>query len=201
LPLSSWHSEQSPNVLDRSAFEELDSHLDKARADSSTTGLVIRSGKPEGFCAGADLRTILACQTSAQVEALLVVGLAVLDRLASLPFPTAAVIHGVCLGGGLELALACRWRVALASAAPLQIGLPEVNLGLVPAWGALVRLPRLIGPDDALDLLVSGRSIGSSSRGPWESSTAWLLPAIHLYRSTRRAGRLVNSRHSPRSPG
>jgi 3-hydroxyacyl-CoA dehydrogenase/enoyl-CoA hydratase/3-hydroxybutyryl-CoA epimerase len=153
-------SEHSQNVLNRTAFEELDSQLDKAQADSSTTGLVIRSGRPEGFCAGADLRTILAYPTTAQVEDLLVRGLAVFDRLASLPFPTAAVIHGLCLGGGLELALACRWRVALASAAPLQIGLPEVSLGLVPPLGALVRLPRLIGPDDALDLLISGRSIG-----------------------------------------
>ncbi len=70
------------------------------------------------------------------------------------------MIHGVCQGGGLELALACRRRVALASSVPLQVGSPEVQYGLIPFWGAISRLPQLIGPDDGLDLLVSGRSIG-----------------------------------------
>jgi enoyl-CoA hydratase/carnithine racemase len=74
--------------------------------------------------------------------------------------PTLAVIHGVCLGGGLELALACRRRVALASDAPLQAGLPEIHLGLVPAWGGITRLPRIMHRAEALDLLMTGRSIG-----------------------------------------
>ena len=83
-----------------------------------------------------------------------------LDRLARLKVPTAAVVHGVCLGGGLELALACRFRVALASNVPLQLGCPEVQLGLIPAWGAIVRLPRLLAPRDALNLLLTGNPIG-----------------------------------------
>ncbi len=74
--------------------------------------------------------------------------------------PTVAVVHGVCLGGGLELALACRSRVALASSVPLQLGCPEVQLGLIPAWGAIVRLPRLLSPRDALNLLLTGNPIG-----------------------------------------
>jgi enoyl-CoA hydratase/carnithine racemase len=74
--------------------------------------------------------------------------------------PSVAVIHGVCFGGGLELALACRRRIALASAAPLQIGTPDIHLGLIPGWGAIEQLPRLMGPDDGLDLLLSGRLIG-----------------------------------------
>ncbi len=151
---------RSYNVLDRPAIDELESHLAEAEADPSIAGFTLRGGKPGGFCAGADLKTVLACRTKAEVEQLLRRGLTVLDRLSSVRFPTLAVIHGVCLGGGLELALACRRRVALASAEPLQVGLPEVHLGLVPAWGGITRLPRLIDPDDALDLLVSGRSIG-----------------------------------------
>jgi enoyl-CoA hydratase/carnithine racemase len=86
--------------------------------------------------------------------------LAVLDHLSALSVPTLAVIHGACLGGGLELALACRRRVALASAAPLQVGMPEVHLGLIPGWGAISRIPRIVGPDEGLSLLITGRSIG-----------------------------------------
>ena len=70
------------------------------------------------------------------------------------------MIHGACLGGGLELALACRRRVALASAAPIQVGVPEVHFGLIPAWGAITRLPQLIGPDDGFNLLLTGRTVG-----------------------------------------
>jgi enoyl-CoA hydratase/carnithine racemase len=148
------------NVLDRDAIDELDAHLADAEDDPTIAGCIIRGGKSGGFCAGADLKTVLAGRTAAEVERLLRRGLAVLDRLASVRFATVALIHGVCLGGGLELALACRRRVALASTAALQVGLPEVQLGLVPAWGGITALPRLIDPDDAFDLLLSGRSIG-----------------------------------------
>ena len=86
--------------------------------------------------------------------------MAVLDRLARLKVPTTAVVHGVCLGGGLELALACRSRAALASSVTLQMGSPEVQIGLVPAWRAMVRLARLIAPRDALNLLLTGNPIG-----------------------------------------
>jgi enoyl-CoA hydratase/carnithine racemase len=148
------------NVLDRPAIDELESHLADAEADPAITGLILRGGKTGGFCAGVDLKSVLACRTITEVEQLLRRGLTVVDRLSRLRVPTLAVVHGVCLGGGLELALACRWRVAVASAEPIQVGLPEVHFGLVPAWGGIARLPRLIAPDDALDLLVSGRSIG-----------------------------------------
>ncbi len=100
------------------------------------------------------------CETAAEVEHLLRRGLTVINRLAALAIPTVAIIHGACLGGGLELALACRRRVAIASAAPLQAGLPEIHLGLVPAWGGITRLPRTIDREEALDLLLTGRSIG-----------------------------------------
>jgi enoyl-CoA hydratase/carnithine racemase len=151
---------RSQNVLDAVAFDELDQRLAEIEGDSSIRGVLIRSAKPAGFCAGADLKTIQGCTSAGELAAYLRRGLAVLDRLARLEIPTAAVVHGVCLGGGLELALACRGRAALASSVALQIGCPEVQLGLVPAWGAMVRLARLLAPRDALNLLLTGNPIG-----------------------------------------
>jgi 3-hydroxyacyl-CoA dehydrogenase/enoyl-CoA hydratase/3-hydroxybutyryl-CoA epimerase len=151
---------RSQNVIDPDALDELETHLGEAESDRAVQSLVIRSAKAEGFCAGVDLRTIWSCRTAADVEAFVGRGAAVLERLCGLGVPTIAVIHGACLGAGLELVLACRRRVALASAAPLQLATPEVHVGLIPAWGAIDQLPRLMGPDDGLDLLISGRSIG-----------------------------------------
>ena len=148
------------NLLDRPAIDELESHLADLEANPAVPGCIIRSAKPGGFCAGIDLHSVIQCENEGEVEHLIRRGLTVINRLASLAVPTVAVIHGACLGGGLELALACRRRVALASAAPLQAGLPEIHLGLVPAWGGITRLPRIIHRREALDLLLTGRSIG-----------------------------------------
>lgn len=150
---------RSQNVLTPAALDELESRLDECQSDC-LGGLVIRSAKPAGFCAGADLKTMLNCQSREALVAYFQRGNAVIDRLAGCGVPTVAVLHGACLGGGLELALACRRRVALASAIPLQAGTPEVHLGLIPGWGAITRLPRLIAPNDAIELLISGRSVG-----------------------------------------
>jgi 3-hydroxyacyl-CoA dehydrogenase/enoyl-CoA hydratase/3-hydroxybutyryl-CoA epimerase len=151
---------RTQNVLSPIALEELDARLIECGTESGVRGLVIRSAKPAGFCAGADLKTILNCASKEALHAYFTRGIAVFDHLAALSIPTVAVLHGVCLGGGLELALACRRRVALASAVALQAGSPEVHLGLLPGWGGITRLPRLIGPSDAVELLVSGRSFG-----------------------------------------
>jgi 3-hydroxyacyl-CoA dehydrogenase/enoyl-CoA hydratase/3-hydroxybutyryl-CoA epimerase len=151
---------RSHNVLSPAAIDELDQRLGELEAGPGTRGLVIRSAKAAGFCAGADLKVMLSCTTRESLLAYFERGNSVLDRLAASRVPTLAVLHGACLGGGLELALACRRRVALASAIPLQAGCPEVHLGLIPGWGAITRLPRLIGPSDAVELLLSGRSFG-----------------------------------------
>jgi enoyl-CoA hydratase/carnithine racemase len=148
------------NFLDAPALDGLEARLIELENDPSARGLVIKSAKPAGFCAGADLQTILSCRTPEECQAFVTHGLRVLEHLSSLSVPTVAVIHGSCLGAGLELALACRRRVALASTAPIQVGVPEVHFGLIPAWGAITRLPRLIGPDDGLGLLITGRTIG-----------------------------------------
>ncbi|QEH36460.1 Fatty acid oxidation complex subunit alpha [Aquisphaera giovannonii] len=153
-------TQHSQNVLDAEAIEGLDRSLDEIEADSSLRGLLVRSSKEGGFCAGADLRAFRTCATPEELAGFLRRGLEVFDRLAGLKIPTAAVLHGNCLGGGLELALACRRRIALASNVPLQLGSPEVHLGLIPAWGALVRLPRLLSPRDAMLLVLGGNPIG-----------------------------------------
>jgi 3-hydroxyacyl-CoA dehydrogenase/enoyl-CoA hydratase/3-hydroxybutyryl-CoA epimerase len=148
------------NVVDPAVLDELETCLVEAEGEFALQSLVIRSAKAKGFCAGVDIGTILSCQTAADLEAFVRRGVAVLERLSSLAVPSVAIVHGACLGGGLELALACRRRIALASAAPIQIGTPDVHHGLIPGWGAILQLPRLMGPDDGLDLLISGRSIG-----------------------------------------
>jgi 3-hydroxyacyl-CoA dehydrogenase/enoyl-CoA hydratase/3-hydroxybutyryl-CoA epimerase len=150
---------RNQNVIHPAALEELDSHLAEAENDGGIRGLLIRSAKPAGFSAGLDLGTIISSDKP-QLESFVSRGMEVFHHLASLSFPTTAVIHGACLGAGLDLALACGRRVALASPVPLQIGTPEVELGLIPAWGSIGRLPRLMGPSEGIDLLISGRSIG-----------------------------------------
>ena len=95
---------RSQNVLDPVAFDELDQCLAAIEGNSSIRGVLVRSAKPAGFCAGADLKTVQGCTSAAELAAYWRHGLAVLDRLARLNVPTAAIVHGVCLGGGLELA-------------------------------------------------------------------------------------------------
>lgn len=148
------------NILTAEAFDELDERLAEVEESNSVRGVLIRSAKEAGFCAGADLRTIQQSSSADEIESYLRRGLAVFDRLSRLDPPTTAVLHGVCLGGGLELALACQHRVALASGKAFQLGTPEVHLGLIPGWGAIEHLPRLLAPRDALDLLLLGNPIG-----------------------------------------
>lgn len=135
-------------------FEEQVSRMEKERPDA----LVVLSGKPDGFVAGADIEELQVLKEPEDVVAMLERGHAVMSRLAALPFPTVAAIHGACLGGGLELALACRFRVATEHP-KTKLGLPEVQLGLIPGLGGTQRLPRLIGVPAALDLILTGRQV------------------------------------------
>ena len=151
---------KSHNLLSDDAFRELDDRLAEVEENESVRGVLVRSAKEGGFCAGADLKTIQRSQSAGEVESYLRRGLKVIDRLAHLDPPTTAVLHGVCLGGGFELALACQHRAALASHAALQLGTPEVHLGLIPGWGAIEHLTRLLEPKDALDMLLLGEPIG-----------------------------------------
>jgi 3-hydroxyacyl-CoA dehydrogenase/enoyl-CoA hydratase/3-hydroxybutyryl-CoA epimerase len=121
-------------------------------------GLVICSGKPDTFVAGADIEELRAATGRDQVLDVLARGHALTGRLDDLPLPTVAAIHGACLGGGLELALACDLRVATEHP-KTKLGLPEVQLGLIPGLGGTQRLPRLIAVPDALDLILTGKQV------------------------------------------
>ena len=146
----------SANVLSQSALVELDRLLSGVEAEKPR-GLVIRSAKASGFIAGADIREFPALESKDALE-LIRQGQHTFERIESLPCPTVAAIHGFALGGGLELALACRYRVAVGDA-KLNLGLPEVQLGLHPGFGGTVRSVRLLGVRAAMDLMLTGRSI------------------------------------------
>jgi 3-hydroxyacyl-CoA dehydrogenase/enoyl-CoA hydratase/3-hydroxybutyryl-CoA epimerase len=146
------------NTLSREAMEEL-SRILETISRQSPAGLAIRSGKASGFVAGADITEFTGLSDNEQALALIGHGQEILGRLERLPFPTVSIVNGFCLGGGLELALACRYRIALDTP-ETRLGLPEVRLGIHPGFGGTVRLPQLIGPLAALEMMLTGRSVG-----------------------------------------
>ena len=135
-------------------FEELFTRLD---ADPAVSSLVLISGKPDNFIAGADIEEFGALQTAEEATALSRRAQDLMNRVAASGKPIVAAIHGSCLGGGLELSLACQWRVA-TDHPRTQLGLPEVQLGIIPGAGGCNRLPRLIGVRAALDIILAGKS-------------------------------------------
>jgi len=145
------------NTLSKAVLEELNAVLDALQADPPK-GLVIRSGKANGFIAGADVAEFGDIRDATVARALVQRGWDTFERLAGVPYPTLALIRGFCLGGGMELALACRYRVVVDEPST-RLGLPEVMLGIVPGWGGIKRLPKLIGAPAALDLLLTGKTI------------------------------------------
>jgi 3-hydroxyacyl-CoA dehydrogenase/enoyl-CoA hydratase/3-hydroxybutyryl-CoA epimerase len=146
--------DSSANTLSEAVLIELDAALEKLERDRPR-GLVIRSAKTGGFIAGADITQFTGVTETAPIESTLTRGHAVLDRLDRLPLPTIAVIHGYCLGGGLEVALACDYRLAIDSA---SFGFPEVLLGLHPGLGGTFRLTRLISPAQAMTMMLTGKT-------------------------------------------
>jgi len=144
------------NTLGREVMTELDARLAEVE-QARPRALVLRSAKDSGFVAGADIREFTGVQEARQAYELVRAGQGVLDRLERLPCPTVAALHGYALGGGLELALACRHRVGAGDG--LTLGLPEVMLGIHPGFGGTVRAPRLIGAPAALDLMLTGRNV------------------------------------------
>lgn len=143
----------SVNTVTPDVLREFAAHLDRIEVEVPRA-LILRSGKAAGFAAGADIGT-LAGMDPDQTETLLTEAHAVLDRLEGLSCPTIAVVHGAALGAGFEIALACDYRIAIDGAA---FGLPEVRLGLHPGLGGTVRLPDLIGPLGAMELMLTGKS-------------------------------------------
>src|SRR5207253_7640460 len=125
--------------------------------EGAVRAVAFLSGKPDNFIAGADIEEFVALSSAAEAERLVADGQEMLEQVARFPKPIAVGIHGACLGGGLEFALACHYRVA-TDHPRTQIGLPEVQLGILPAAGGCQRLPRLIGLRAALDIILAGKT-------------------------------------------
>ncbi len=144
------------NIFDAGALQDLSAHLDFIEKEAGLEGVIVTSAKKSIFIAGADLQTLLRQAQSGEMRAFIAEGQGIFNRLAALPIPTVAAIHGACAGGGYEITLACDYRVA-SDAPATRIGLPETTLGLVPAWGGATRLPRLIGPEAAAEVILKGK--------------------------------------------
>jgi 3-hydroxyacyl-CoA dehydrogenase/enoyl-CoA hydratase/3-hydroxybutyryl-CoA epimerase len=145
----------SANIFDSDTLNELIEAFTKIKKDVSINSLQLRSNKPKIFIAGADIHQLMA-STPGELAAMIDLGHEAFQLLEDLRIPTIATIHGACLGGGYELALACDWRIASDDKCT-KVGLPETKLGILPAWGGSTRLPRLIGLPKALPLILGGK--------------------------------------------
>jgi 3-hydroxyacyl-CoA dehydrogenase/enoyl-CoA hydratase/3-hydroxybutyryl-CoA epimerase len=176
LRFQHWQTEQRPdgvlvlsfdkagspvNTFSQDVLIELDALLERLALDPPK-GLVLRSAKASGFIAGADIKEFQSFDAKGTVGDAIRRGQQVFQRLAELPCPTVAAIHGFCMGGGTEIALACRYRVA-SNDPSTRIGLPEVKLGIYPGWGGSVRLPLLVGAPAAFDMMLTGRTLSASA--------------------------------------
>jgi 3-hydroxyacyl-CoA dehydrogenase/enoyl-CoA hydratase/3-hydroxybutyryl-CoA epimerase len=187
-------AEQSANSLSSAVMQEFDQVL--AQIESrSYRGVVLRSAKPNGFVVGADVYEFQKIADSARAAELARGGQLVFDRLARLPFPSVALIHGACLGGGLELALACTYRVAREDEGT-RLGLPEVRLGIHPGFGGTVRLPALIGHLPAFDLMLSGRTV-SPRQALAMGLVDEMVPERHLLHAALSFIEKAPPRHTP----
>ncbi|HET8622569.1 MAG TPA: 3-hydroxyacyl-CoA dehydrogenase NAD-binding domain-containing protein, partial [Gemmatimonadales bacterium] len=147
---------ESVNKLTTGVMREFEELMTQLRANAGARAVVFISGKPDNFIAGADIEEFVKLQNRTEAEALSRKGQELMALVDDFPRPVIAAIHGACVGAGYELALACHWRIATDSP-KTQIGLPEVQLGLIPGAGGSVRLPRLIGARAALDIILQGK--------------------------------------------
>ncbi|MGZ5038593.1 MAG: 3-hydroxyacyl-CoA dehydrogenase NAD-binding domain-containing protein [Usitatibacter sp.] len=145
------------NTFSKEALRELGQIADHLAA-MPPKGLAILSEKDNGFAAGADIDEFTQLKDADEAVAFTRLGNEVFDKIAALAFPTVALVHGFCMGGGTELALACRYRV-MDDGPKSRMALPEVMLGIVPGWGGAMRMPKLIGAAPALDLMLTGRGV------------------------------------------
>lgn len=153
------HPDSTANIFDSPTLDDLEKSIDEISAGKTSQGLVFISAKPSIFIAGADLKSLEKTRGE-ELEKLINRGQQVFEKITTLGIPSIAAIHGVCLGGGLELALACDRRIASTDRAT-KIGFPETMLGILPAWGGSTRLPKLIGLPTALKLILSGKQLAA----------------------------------------
>jgi len=196
-------AESNANVLSAEVLRELNDALERLESDLPN-GVVLHSGKRSGFVMGADINEFTSIETPEQAYELIRLGQGVIDRLAALPCPTVAVINGFALGGGLELAMACDYRVALENDKRI-LGLPEVQLGLHPGFGGTVRAVRIAGVRPAMKLMLSGspinvkkgRAIGLinviSNKNEWRKAATELLTSAPPLKTAPFMERLLSS--------
>ena len=185
---------ESTNTFSREALVELGAALD-AIAAAKPKGLVIRSAK-ENFIAGADINEFTRFATAEEAIAFTHLGWETMQKLRSLPFPSTAMVNGFCMGGGLELALACTYRVALDDP-KTRFAFPEVMLGIWPLWHGLQWLPKLVGPAAALDMLLTGRAV--DARRAKKMGLATEAVPLRILENTTRVVTL--EARPPRKPG
>jgi 3-hydroxyacyl-CoA dehydrogenase/enoyl-CoA hydratase/3-hydroxybutyryl-CoA epimerase len=152
--------DKSVNVLSTAVMEELEGQLRSLSARNDVSGVILASAKKNNFIAGANVEEIEALEDQEQAYNLASRGQHIFQMIAELPFPSVAAINGTCLGGGLEMALACTYRVA-ADSSSVSIGLPEIRLGIIPGFGGTQRLPKIIGLTNAFDLIMTGKRVSA----------------------------------------
>lgn len=184
------------NTINEEVLTELESAVEEVNNNSSIKGLIITSLKEKGFIAGADVGHFSKFDTSDEVVDFLRKGHRALDKLEALSIPTVAMINGFCMGGGLELALACDYRIA-SDDPSTRLGLPEILLGIFPGWGGSVRLPALIGGFNALTkFILTGRSYSAKQAKRF----GVVDDAVPLRQLKRAAIKFVESKPKKRKP-
>jgi 3-hydroxyacyl-CoA dehydrogenase/enoyl-CoA hydratase/3-hydroxybutyryl-CoA epimerase len=179
------------NTFSKEALRELGQIADHLRA-MPPKGLAILSAKDNGFAAGADIDEFTSLKDADEAIAFTVLGNEVFDKIEALPFPTLCLIHGFCMGGGTELALACTYRV-MDDGPKTRMALPEVMLGIVPGWGGARRMPKLIGAAAALDLMLTGRGVDAR-----RAKKLGLVDAVTPRRHFENAARQILTNPPPR---
>ncbi len=191
---------ESVNKLSRAVREEFEATFDALERDGAVRAVVVISGKEDMFVAGADIEEFVALRTAEEATALSRQGQAMLDRVAASPKPVVAAIHGTCLGGGLELALACQYRIATDHPKTV-LASPEVQLGIIPGAGGCNRLPRTVGLRGALDMALTGKNIRAAKALKMGLVDELVAPAILRSVAVAAARRLAERRPRRRQPG
>jgi 3-hydroxyacyl-CoA dehydrogenase/enoyl-CoA hydratase/3-hydroxybutyryl-CoA epimerase len=187
------------NKITRAVREELGAVLERLRGDPEVRAVILLSGKADTFIAGADIDEFVALRSQAEAQDLVRAGQALINQVVELGKPVVAAIHGTCLGGGLETALACGYRVA-TDHPKTTIGLPEIQLGIIPAAGGCQRLPRLIGLSGALDIILAGKTVPAARAYRAGIVDELVHPAV-LERAANEAARRLADGWRPRRRG
>jgi 3-hydroxyacyl-CoA dehydrogenase/enoyl-CoA hydratase/3-hydroxybutyryl-CoA epimerase len=166
----------STNTLGAEVMAELGLILDECEKNPPS-GLIFKSAKDAGFIAGANIEEFTTADTPAKARVIIGRGWDAYNRLAAVKYPTLALVRGHCMGGGTELALACRYRIAVDEPGT-KFALPEVMLGIVPGWGGMLRLPQIVGPAAALDMMLTGKNIDAKRAKKMGLADACVPPRV-----------------------